>query len=106
MRGRCNQPFIVNGLDDESQGGADSRDILVHNLLDNSCFTCIIQPAEFAQQLPSAFSSVPTYSIRILISLSFSRAFRKTESILPFSLGNAIVTVTWILLSEYILTQT
>lgn len=36
-------PFIVDSLDDEPKCGAHAVDIFAHNLLDYSCFACIVK---------------------------------------------------------------
>jgi hypothetical protein len=38
-------PFVVNSLDDKSQGRADTVDILAHDLFHNGCLSCIIESA-------------------------------------------------------------
>ena len=38
-------PLIINRSDNESQGWADSADILLHDLLDDGGFPCIVQAA-------------------------------------------------------------
>lgn len=40
-----NLPFIVNRLDNESKGWADSVDVLAHDLLDDSRLARIVEPA-------------------------------------------------------------
>jgi hypothetical protein len=40
-----NSPFVINGLDDESECRAYSIDILVHDLLDNRSLPRIIKAA-------------------------------------------------------------
>lgn len=76
-------PLEVNCLDDKAQCWTDCGHILVHNLLHNGGFACIIKaPGVLGQPLQRVAVDLP-YSIRILISLSFNLAFRRIDSISP-----------------------
>lgn len=89
---------MINRLYDEPKSRANSVDVLIHDSFYNRCFACIIQSpfalSTSAQKtnkgrflpgflLIATYKS--TYSINILISLSFSRAFLKIDNI---SLGS------------------
>ena len=41
--GGANIPVVVDRLDDEAEGGADSVDIFTHYPLDNGGFACIVK---------------------------------------------------------------
>lgn len=76
-------PSEINGFDDKSQCRTHRGDILVHNLLDNGRFPGIIQ-APILQSLAEDFQRLrPPYSIKTRISLSFRRAFRRIDSMVP-----------------------
>lgn len=79
-------PLVVNGLDDKPQRGADGVHILAHDLLDDGRLARIVKSS--ASLVPDA--SVPetacrrgdgSHSIKILSSLSLSRAFRRIDNI-------------------------
>lgn len=38
-------PVVVNGLDDEAEGGADGVDVFPHYSLDNCGLACIVEAA-------------------------------------------------------------
>lgn len=42
-----NAPFIINGLDDETQSRTDSVDILSHDLFDDGGLSRIVQAPDF-----------------------------------------------------------
>lgn len=75
-------PLVVNRLDDEAERRADFIDILVHNLPDDGSLACVVQATTFNSANHLTQPPRRTHSIRILISLSFRRAFLKIESIL------------------------
>lgn len=78
-------PFVVDGLNDKPQCWADRIDVLVHDLLDYSCFARIVKASAFRQlSFPSSLfpAKLVSYSIKILSSLSLRRAFRRIDSIL------------------------
>lgn len=45
QEGRRCLPVVVDGLDDEAEGGAHGVDILAHDLLDDGGLACIVEPA-------------------------------------------------------------
>lgn len=77
---RLHPPVVLNSLDDEAQSRTDAVYVLLHNLLYNRRLSRVVQAT-----LPSARLCrrplLDTYSINILISLSFSRALRSIDSI-------------------------
>jgi len=75
-------PIVIDGLDDESERGADSIDIFIHDLLDYCGFASIVQTPSQRQLEPFTHLRL-TYSIKILISLSLRRAFRRIDNIFP-----------------------
>jgi len=75
-------PIIIDGLDDETERRTDSVDIFIHNLLDYRGFASIIQ-TPLHHQLELYTHLQLTHSIRILISLSLRRAFRRIDNIFP-----------------------
>lgn len=79
-------PLKINSFDDESQSWTDGGDIFVHDFFHYGRFPSIIQATATNEHAYSKFqdssSRQKTYSNSILISLSFSRAFRKIDSIL------------------------
>lgn len=76
-------PFVIDGPDDEAQGWAHSVYIFVHQPLDDGSLPSIIQSSTVLLALNITDRVSPNaHSIRILISLSFNRAFRRIESIL------------------------
>ncbi len=42
-------PVVVDGLDDEAEGGAHGVDILAHDLLDDGGLACIVEAAASCQ---------------------------------------------------------
>ena len=79
-------PLVVDSLDDEPQRGADGVHILAHNLLDDGRLARIIEPSTQLVSLSCTDSdlcarSVHPHSIRILNSLSLSRALRRIDNI-------------------------
>ena len=77
-------PIVLNGLYDESKCWTDRVHVFVHQPLNNCGFTSIVQASELhLAKLAKYQWQSTTYSIKILISLSFSRALRKIESIVP-----------------------
>lgn len=80
-------PIVLDRLDDKSKSRADTVYVLVHDLLHNGSLACIVQTPGSSQQ-HSFFQTCmcyKSYSIKILISLSFKRAFRKIDSIFALS---------------------
>lgn len=78
-------PLKIYCLDDKTQCRADSSDIFVHNLLNDGGLPGIVQTSvamAISESLRKLYvSRGKTYSIRIRISLSFSRAFLKLDNI-------------------------
>lgn len=75
---------MINRLYDESKSRANSVDVFIHDSFYNRGFACIIQSpcsSTSARQENSAILIARTYSINILISLSFRRAFLKIDNI-------------------------
>jgi hypothetical protein len=75
-------PIIVDGLDDEPQGRADRVDILAHDLLDDCGLSRVVQAPKKGVSQGCSAKPWKTHSIRIRISLSFSRAFLRMESMM------------------------
>lgn len=75
-------PFVVYGFDDEPECGAHGMNVFIHDLLDYGRFPCVIQ-STLTSSVSASLSqgTQSSYSINILISLSFKRAFRRMESI-------------------------
>ena len=75
---------MVNGFDDEAEGGACIINIFLHDLLHNRRLPGIVESSALKSANISASIglSVDTDSINIRISLSFNLAFLKIESIL------------------------
>lgn len=79
-------PVPVNRLDDETESGRDIIDVFIHHALDYGRFPSIVQASLHHQLGRTVLASglhVTTYSSNIRISLSFNRALRSIESILP-----------------------
>lgn len=75
-------PFVVDGPDDKSQGWTDSIHILIHKPFDDCGFSSIVQSSSTWSAIHSAGASIQiSYNIKILISLSFNRAFRRIDNI-------------------------
>jgi hypothetical protein len=45
QEGRRCLPVVVDGLDDEAEGGAHGVDVLAHDLLDDGGLACIVEAA-------------------------------------------------------------
>lgn len=71
----------MNGFDNETQSWTDSIHIFVHKLLDDRGLAGIVEPSATGSAILVVHLDELSYSIRILISLSFNRALRSTESI-------------------------
>ena len=78
-------PSIIDSLDNEAKGWADTVHVLVHNLLDNGCLSRIVQATVQSISKQAIVVTRIVYSMRILISLSFNLAFLKIDSILVFA---------------------
>lgn len=78
-------PFVLNGLYDEPKCWTDCIHVFIHQALDNCGFSGIVQPAYVASDSWLNTLGWSTHSIKILISLSFSRALRKIESIVSLA---------------------
>ena len=73
---------MLNGLDDEAKSRTRIVDVLLHDLLHDCRLPSIIKSAisESTKNVAWQRSSLGTDSIRIRISLSLRRAFRRIES--------------------------
>lgn len=80
QEGERNLPIIFNGFDDKPQGRTDTVHVFIHDFLDDRGLPGIVQPAARRQNQACRLSLV-THSIRIRISLSLRRAFRRIDSI-------------------------
>ena len=78
-------PIVLNGFDDETKCWTDRVHVFVHQSLYNRGFAGIVQASETASAKQARYKAQSTYSIRILISLSFNRALRKIESIVAMT---------------------
>lgn len=83
MLNRDEVPFVINSLDNESQGWTNGIHIFIHQLLDNGSLSGIVQPSSTILAVVSFAAQLKyPYNISILISLSFKRALRRIDSIL------------------------
>lgn len=81
---RGHSPLKVDGLDYKTQRRAHRSDIFPHNTLYYCCLAGIVESAGCSASVNGHLSSrleESSYSIKTLISLSFSRAFLRTDSI-------------------------
>lgn len=86
IAGAARSPSIVYRLDDEPKCWANIIDVLIQEFLDYGRFASIVQSSAVNQHTNRS-NRAATHSINTRISLSFRRALRRMESIVPRHIG-------------------